>query len=220
MEILEIIKSANQTELQFEELMFLHIIYHGQENPDDKDFIQNVKLYYERNQFYTSNIKENLYKWNNLIEKLVNLEYLEDYRNENEKHLKFSKLRVSEKFIDLFFTKADKLDIWEMFMDIWSTYSDYIELEVSNKNGIKTKKKVSCINNLNTPVLTPDSTGQFSTISGMIDYFWNKLCNNGNRASIKAVFDNTENYLKKQGANCKVSTFLRTYNSLFYDKFR
>lgn len=120
------LKFLNEHKITFEELGILLTIYYRNQKTDIN---KEAKTYYESNSFYSDTVnKRNIpIKWKDLTENLIERGFIIDYRTplekKNSKEIKLKYLRISSKFIDIFF--VNKEDSYKYAI---SLYPDWIDL--------------------------------------------------------------------------------------------
>ena len=198
--ILEISKKLN---LQAEEIFFLYGLYVRNENPEDKEFKALFSNYFVNFQFYNSKSDNPVpIMWLNMIERLTNEGYIENFNTKKDDSLNLSMLRVTDKFLNLLVLTEGSSYWFDNYLDLWRQYSPkHPELGYPYVIGTN---YVS--------VFLPDKTNdKVNTIEKIENYFWKELCQNGQKYCTGELFAFTEKYLQTTGANTKISTFLLNY---------
>ena len=121
-----------KNKITFEEMGMLLTIYYRNSN---ENINNQANIYYEKGNFQNYIINGNVHsiQYKDIVEKLIKLDLVEDFRNDKEKQstlIKLSKLKVTKSFIDMYFVNQDSA--YEIARKL---YPDF--LMADSKTGIR-----------------------------------------------------------------------------------
>lgn len=203
----EIFKLSQVSELQFEELMFLYAVHDVTTSPEDQEMKGLFNLYMTRFKFYNRGGEASpAITWVSVIEKLIAQGFIQDLRTETEKEssaVRISKLKVTEKFTDLIFVKHGKEYWWKYYLEMWT------------ENAAHTPDNIPVVSGTNIYILKPNAQNpKMDTIEKIKNVFWEIYCLKGNKEAINTFFGNSQKYLETNGANMKVCNFFEVYKEM------
>jgi hypothetical protein len=198
--------SKPSIKLSIEEYLFLLTVKFQDEEKIREDYQEIVlyaELYYEQNCFYGTEFfkgrEVKFIHWNMLIDKLVQQEYLVDYRTEEEK----------EKVVNNLW---DKLEVTELFKNkIWSNEKDKCWEEVVNLVTTRVGSKLQLPNGSSQDYFSISNADFVKNLEQLKNYWWVEICNNGDNFSIHQFMDHLDYYIDVHGLQMKFVTFISNY---------
>ena len=183
------ILTKESVQVSVEEFVFLNIVrINTVEDSYDKnsDLLKYIDAYFTSNNFYGKGLypegEEKVVGWNLMIDKLVKQGYLLDYRKD-KKLFYIKELIVTEKF---------SKEIWEDDKDkIWDEFHTVVLSKVGGSFDVDGNSiQYFSISNA-------DKVNGMKNYAGMVNYFWNNICKNGDMFYIGRFFSHMEFFLEK-----------------------
>ncbi len=197
MNIQRSLKYLNDTGLNAEEHLLLYSVFVRQNNPMDREFLEQMQLYYQKHAFYDPKGANIFLSWSMIVNKLINDGFLIGHKGyvkpgpQGNMILDITRLEVTDKFLDTIYD-SDREKWWNIFLEVHGT-----EFFIDGKR----------IN-----AMLPDKQHPM-TLEEMKDLFW-KHCGGGDKYEIGKFLQNTEDYIGEFGTSQKVSTYLKNYEVL------
>lgn len=195
--------TKDSVDITIEEFLFLWVVraHKEEKQVDKKEIMGQINLYYQKNIFYGkkeyASVEQNATGWNLMIDKLVKQGYLLDYRD-NKKLIEPSKLIVTELFSDkIWFNKKE---------ETWERLFEFINEKCGLFLQIEGVDKISFFYvNQRDPII--------NSFEGLKDYFWKKICKEGDNYCTEKFFADFESYLSFRNLDMKLSNFLINYHA-------
>ena len=188
-----------------EDLFFLLAVHARNSDALDAELQHEIKYYFLQFQFYdASSDNPTIISWIKRAEYLMKIGLLEapfgNWIKEKDgfRTIDILKLEVTEKFKqECIIDSARKEILFEYFLEKMGGEFNYV-------NGVPYANR-----------LPSKEYWKFNlrTEQDLIDYFW-KICGNGDKSTIKEVFEVVDKYQEKMGDNRSLTRFLTEYSTI------